>query len=108
VYWYGNWSFKQVRLVENHISLANLPAAFEGYRILQVSDLHADLDPTLTPRILTALEGVEYDLAVVTGDFRDSTARDFGPSLRESAPIPPGATVRHFGKSRLYRDGAGP
>lgn len=87
LYWWGNHNFKQVRLLENHVHLTNLPDAFDGYRILQLSDLHADLDPSLTPRILEILDGLEYDLAVVTGDFRDSTARDFGPSLVESASI---------------------
>jgi predicted MPP superfamily phosphohydrolase len=60
----------------NRISLATLPEAFEGYTILQISDLHLDLAPDFPHALIDAVRSVQYDICVLTGDFRAST---FGP-----------------------------
>jgi predicted MPP superfamily phosphohydrolase len=50
-----------------------LPAAFHGFRILHLSDLHAD-GLTGLPEILAAqLQSLEADLCVLTGDYRFRT-----------------------------------
>ncbi len=53
------------------VTLANLPAAFDGYRILQISDTHLDLLPGLVDRMTALLHGVSVDLLLLTGDYRD-------------------------------------
>ena len=40
--------------------------------ILPLRDLHLDLEPRLTDVIIERLKGLDYDLAVITGDFRNS------------------------------------
>jgi len=40
MYGWGNRNFKNVQIVENTVYLRNLPKAFDGYRILHLSDLH--------------------------------------------------------------------
>lgn len=87
LYWWGNHAFRQIRVVENSVPLPKLAADLDGYRILQLTDLHLDLDPSLTPAIVERLQGLEYDLAVITGDFRNSTSRDFRPALEETRKI---------------------
>ncbi|MCB1693217.1 MAG: metallophosphoesterase [Pseudomonadales bacterium] len=49
---------------------AKLPQAFDGYRILQLSDLHFDGPLDYLPGLSDCLEGLRYDLCVITGDFR--------------------------------------
>lgn len=59
------------------LELANLPAAFEGYRILQISDPHFDAARGLPEAITRAVAGAEADLCVLTGDFRSADGGAF-------------------------------
>jgi len=52
------------------IALDGLPAAFDGYTILHMSDLHADGPLDLDASVARALDGVEVDLCALTGDYR--------------------------------------
>jgi len=56
-------------LVENEVPLPGLPAAFHGYRILQLTDLHLDNDDTVLESTLGIIAGIEHDLCVFTGDY---------------------------------------
>ena len=70
---------RNARLIEirhNHIKLPRLPAAFEGFTLLQISDLHLDMAADFPHALIEAVRQVEYDLCVLTGDFRAET---FGP-----------------------------
>jgi predicted MPP superfamily phosphohydrolase len=58
-----------LRLVRHDIRLPGLPVAFDGYRILQLSDLHIDMLPQLVERTQKLVEDLEIDLAVLTGDY---------------------------------------
>ncbi len=78
-----------VRVVENVVELRNLPAAFDGFRLLQLSDLHIDLDPELVGAIRDAVGRCEFDRAVVTGDFHNEIGSDFSESMRLSAELIP-------------------
>ncbi|MDP6689951.1 MAG: metallophosphoesterase [Alphaproteobacteria bacterium] len=62
---------KNVSLKPITFQLPNLPAAFDGYRILQISDPHLDLLPDLSERIVSLLGGISVDLLLLTGDYRD-------------------------------------
>ncbi|WP_309387441.1 metallophosphoesterase [Cerasicoccus frondis] len=63
-------NFSDIELVTRELEVRNLPPAFDGFCILQMSDLHIDLFPeALTPAILRVLENADYDLCVDTGDF---------------------------------------
>ncbi|WP_160295521.1 metallophosphoesterase [Paramagnetospirillum magnetotacticum] len=59
-----------VRRVELTVSLPGLPPAFDGYRILQVSDPHLDMMPGLDLALSRATAECEVDLCVLTGDYR--------------------------------------
>lgn len=67
------------RLAELDVSFASLPAAFDGYRILHVSDSHLDALPELVAVGREALAGVEVDLVVFTGDVM--AAYDVPPDI---------------------------
>ncbi len=60
-----------MQVVENIVVLPGLPRAFDGFRLLQLTDLHADLEPALMDVIIERLGGIAFDQAVITGDFHD-------------------------------------
>jgi predicted MPP superfamily phosphohydrolase len=80
-------NYLDIQVEANEVPLEGLPAAFDGYRILQLTDLHADLHPDFPAAVLYALDGLAYDLAVVTGDFRTSTFGDASGATKASLQI---------------------
>ena len=65
----GRRNALDLKKVELELELPGLPPAFDGYRILQVSDSHLDHFPELAPAARVLLEGVEVDMLAVTGDI---------------------------------------
>ena len=53
-----------------------MPSHFDGFTILQLSDLHADLSEGAMRRLIELLPTISYDICVLTGDYR---AKTFGP-----------------------------
>lgn len=73
--------FLDVKIVENVVDIAGLPAAFDGFRLVQVADLHCDLDPELIDCVIRLMDGLVYDLCVFTGDYHDEIGQPFDESL---------------------------
>ena len=74
----GKRNARRIEVRHNPVSISGLPAAFENYTILQISDLHLDMAPDFPHALIEAVRQVDYDLCVLTGDFRADT---FGPYL---------------------------
>lgn len=55
---------------EQVLALANLPPAFDGFRILLATDLHLDGLPELSGRLRDLLAGERFDLCLLGGDYR--------------------------------------
>jgi hypothetical protein len=66
---------------ENRLRLPALPASFDGLTILQLSDLHLDIDPAFPAALSEAVHDLEYDLCVLTGDFRFLTQGPWRPAV---------------------------
>lgn len=64
----GRRNAADLRLTEIEVAPSGLPAAFDGFRILQVSDTHLDMAPELVPVARRLLDGIEADLLALTGD----------------------------------------
>lgn len=79
--------FLDVQIVRQEWKIPALPVVFDGFRLLQLSDLHCDLDIELTPVIEKLVRATPHDAAVLTGDFRNSMDGDQGPCLREMERI---------------------
>ena len=62
-----------LRLVttEYALSFPNLPAAFDGFRIVQLSDLHGAVFGKNSARLLRAVREAKPDLIALTGDLAD-------------------------------------
>lgn len=76
LYWRGLGNAAKVELRENRIASPRLPKAFDGFTILQLSDLHVEMSEAAMDRVLSLLTEVRYDLCVLTGDYR---AKTWGP-----------------------------
>ena len=56
----------------NAFTLTNLPEALHNFTLLQITDIHADLDPGHLPFLIDTIKIVDYDLCVLTGDFQNA------------------------------------
>ena len=65
-----------IRVVANELPIVGLDPAFEGFTLLHLSDLHVDINETFVPALIDRLADVEYDVCVMTGDYRSKT---YGP-----------------------------
>jgi len=57
----------------NVFVLPDLPEAFEGLRILHLTDLHVDMDEQNLQAVIRQIQPLDYDLCVLTGDYRQRT-----------------------------------
>ncbi|MGH6749303.1 MAG: metallophosphoesterase [Methyloceanibacter sp.] len=76
LYWRGLSNAAKVELRENLIVSPRLPKAFDGFTILQLSDLHVEMSEGPMDRVVALLKDASYDLCVLTGDYR---AKTWGP-----------------------------
>ena len=79
----GRANCLDIRVVPREQPLAKLPPAFDGFRLLQLSDLHLDLLPGLTDQLIKVIQSTPHDLAVITGDFADHPAGYFHDCLED-------------------------
>ena len=77
----GRSNANDVQLVRNVVRLPNLPEAFDGFTILHMSDLHADMSKAALQRAAVLAGELDYDLCVLTGDYRGRTFGDSRPCL---------------------------
>jgi predicted MPP superfamily phosphohydrolase len=71
----GQRNARALTVREHTVGLARLPPAFDGFTILQLTDLHIDIDPGFVDVLIARVAPLAYDLCVLTGDYR---ARTFG------------------------------
>jgi predicted MPP superfamily phosphohydrolase len=82
-----------VREVE--LSFPQLPSAFDGFRVLHLSDLHIDGVDGLTEVLADMLEGIDADLCVITGDFRFEDEGPCDEVYRRMRKLVPVMAARH-------------
>jgi predicted MPP superfamily phosphohydrolase len=76
-----------VELRHVRFSFPTLPRIFDGFTILHLSDLHADLCPPATRRVAELVSDLDYDVCVITGDFRGPTCGPFVETLQETTRV---------------------
>ncbi len=87
LYWRGNKNTERIQVRHNVIDLPDLPALFDGYTILHLTDLHGDMNPRPIQRLIDILPDVTYDICVMTGDFRGQTFGPFDVALDTLASV---------------------
>ena len=73
---YGCWEATQLTLVERELALDGLPPAFDGFRILHLTDLHTNRFGLVERRLRRILERTPADLLVLTGDLKAHVTTD--------------------------------
>lgn len=68
---YGVWENNRLILTSYEIKLKNLPSKFEGYKILQLSDVHSKSFGKDNKKLIDMVKKCEPDCIVVTGDLID-------------------------------------
>jgi predicted MPP superfamily phosphohydrolase len=61
----------EIDIIQRPIAIRNLPDAFHGYRIVQISDIHLDefTEPSFLERVIQHVNALAPDLVLLTGDF---------------------------------------
>lgn len=84
---------RTARVAERDIALRNLPAALNGFSIVQLSDIH--VGPTIKQGYIDAItqrvNGLAPDLIVITGDLVDGSVADLTDDIAPLAQL----SVRH-------------
>lgn len=73
---YFFWENNHIKITESDYSNAEIPAAFEGFTIAQVSDLHNKMFGKNQKVILAKLASATPDIIVITGDLIDRRKYD--------------------------------
>jgi predicted MPP superfamily phosphohydrolase len=76
LYWRGCRNAAKIEVRHNYVRSPQIPEGFDGYTILQLSDLHVDMSQDAMARLAGMLKEISYDLCVLTGDYR---GQSFGP-----------------------------
>ncbi len=87
---YGSLSATDVPPVrEVRVPLVDLPEAFDGFRIVQITDLH--VGPTIkrdhVASVVEACNQLDADMVAITGDLVDGTVARLGPDVAPLAEL---------------------
>jgi len=87
LYGRGQRNAERIQIRHNDVVWADLPPAFDGFTILHLTDLHADMNAGAMRRLIELLGEVRYDICVLTGDYRGKTFGPFDEALEGVAQV---------------------
>jgi len=78
---YSSYLERHLTLMEGEVAMPDLPTAFDGLRILLVTDIHLGpfLRPATVERVFTRLLSAEPDLVLLGGDLLTARLDEFPP-----------------------------
>ena len=76
LYGRGERNATQIEVRQNYVASTLIPEAFDGFTILQLSDLHVDMNQSAMDQLTSMVPRLDYDVCVLTGDYRGQT---YGP-----------------------------
>jgi predicted MPP superfamily phosphohydrolase len=93
---YALWVARRPVLERVRVPIAGLPPALEGFRIVQISDIHVGemLGKGFLDRVVERVNALEPDVVAITGDLVEGTVEHLGDAV---API-----SRLRGKQGVY------
>jgi predicted MPP superfamily phosphohydrolase len=83
-----------LQLEQFELGVPGLPSAFDGYRILHLSDTHLDVLPAVADAGARLLTGLEVDLLALTGDVHGRVRHPLSQSVGPLARVVQGVRVR--------------
>ena len=81
LYWIGRRNAARVRVMTNDVVSTRLPASFDRFTILQLSDLHVDMSPLAMKNVINLVTNLNFDICVMTGDYRADAYGAIKPCL---------------------------
>jgi uncharacterized protein len=78
----GYSNAKTIRVNELNLRFTNLPASFNGFKILHLSDLHIDSIPGFASIIIDKIKDLKFDICLLTGDYRRDNSGSFSQILK--------------------------
>lgn len=82
---YGcSWGMKQLKTKEQELVFEDLPARFDGYRIVQISDLHVGSygkSGSFVQKVVDSVNRLNPDLIVFTGDLVNIKSEEVEPYM---------------------------
>ena len=81
LYWRARRNTARVVVRRNDVVSTRLPSRFDGFTILHLSDLHVDRNEAAMRRVCELVADLNYDLCVLTGDYRFRTWGPFQAAL---------------------------
>ena len=87
VYGRGHRNAAQIELRRHDVTSSRIPKAFDGFTILQLSDLHVEMSEGAMMRLAAMLPDIDYDLCVLTGDYRAQTFGSYETALAGMARL---------------------
>lgn len=81
LYGLGKRNALRIQCRNNELVIKNLPEAFNGFTMLHISDLHLDMNPEFPHALANAVHELEYDICVLTGDYRALTSGSYEAAL---------------------------
>ena len=87
LYWRGCRNAENIQVRHHDVRVPEVPAAFDGFTLLHLSDMHVDVSQGAMRRLIEILPGLRYDVCVLTGDFRGKTFGPFDATLEGLARV---------------------
>ena len=87
LYWRARKNAENIQVRRHDVGWIDLPPSFDGFTILQLSDLHVDMNEGAMARLVELLPTISYDICVLTGDYRGKTFGPFEPAIEGLARI---------------------
>lgn len=66
-----------IKLIEENIHIDNLSSEFQGFKILQITDLHSKEFGKMNSKLVDLINNIDYDIIVFTGDMANSEEDDY-------------------------------
>ena len=78
---YNVYDNNRVKLVKEVIEIVDLPSDFEGFKILQITDLHGKTFGENQEKLVDIINSLNYDMIAITGDMASQHTDDIDPFI---------------------------
>lgn len=83
----GRRGARALKVEQHTVTSPAVPPDLDGFTLLQLSDLHLDLETGVVEALMKALPPLHYDVAVITGDYRNSTRDTYAQSIAHTGRL---------------------
>jgi hypothetical protein len=78
---YTIYDNNHINIVRQTVQIKGLPPEFDGFTILQISDLHGKRFGNSEQELTGIINSLDFDAIAITGDSQDTSSKDFQPLL---------------------------